>query len=376
MKTRRDIVSNRPQAERGRARLSSARHASATETNDALKTWIRRFVAFAQIFEGGKGARASARFTARSQGCADVTVPFVREAKRAEARAPLLAPGAVRTPIYSVGTPCLQAFSLIEIMVAVTLLAVIIVGLLAMFYQTQRAFRAGMAQVDVLEGGRATMELITRELQEVSASSDSPVTNFEARVPVGYASLNLELPAGETISSTIQDLWFLRRFNDDWFGESYHVGNPVAGVGTLYRMFVTGGRTNAPGLTDLLRTPLIDTNSPLTTNFIRVADGVVHFRVVPFDSRGLLLTNNDFNAGIYAIPSGPIYYSFSNTLPAYVDIELAVLEPKAVEQVRARANNIAKAIEYLKKQPGRMHFFKQRVALRNAPQYLSVTNVP
>src|SRR5436309_8858412 len=43
-------------------------------------------------------------------------------------------------------------FSLLEMMVAVTLLAIIIVGLLSMFYQTQRAFRQGSTQSDVLEG--------------------------------------------------------------------------------------------------------------------------------------------------------------------------------------------------------------------------------
>src|SRR6266581_6128658 len=68
-------------------------------------------------------------------------------------------------------------FSLIEVMVAVSLLAVIIVGLLAMFYQTQRAFRSGIAQVDVLEGGRATLDLISRELQEMTAASDPTITN-------------------------------------------------------------------------------------------------------------------------------------------------------------------------------------------------------
>ena len=62
-------------------------------------------------------------------------------------------------------------------MVAVSLLAVIIVGLLAMFYQTQRAFRSGIAQVDVLEGGRATLDLISRELQEMTAASDPTITN-------------------------------------------------------------------------------------------------------------------------------------------------------------------------------------------------------
>ena len=62
-----------------------------------------------------------------------------------------------------------RAFSLIEVMVAVSLLSFIIVGLLAMFFQVQRAFRAGTAQADIMEGGRATMGLIVRDLQEMTA---------------------------------------------------------------------------------------------------------------------------------------------------------------------------------------------------------------
>src|SRR5262245_45016848 len=70
------------------------------------------------------------------------------------------------------------AFSLLEVMVAVALLAVIIVGLLAMFYQVQRAFRAGTGQGDLMEHGRATMNLLTRELQQASATRYASVTNL------------------------------------------------------------------------------------------------------------------------------------------------------------------------------------------------------
>src|SRR5258706_7926530 len=185
------------------------------------------------------------------------------------------------------------AFSLVEIMVAVGLLAVIMVGLLAMFYQTQRAFRAGMAQVDVLEGGRAAMELISRDLQEVCASLETPVTNFEARVPTGYTPLAIELTAPDPpANTTLEDVSFLRRANDEWTAGSYQVSNAVAGVGTLYRLLVTGGRANVGTLVDFARTTITGNNTPMLTNFMRVADGVVHFRVRPYDSRGLLIVSN------------------------------------------------------------------------------------
>ena len=62
-----------------------------------------------------------------------------------------------------------QAFSLIEILVTVAILSVIILGLVAMFNQTRRAFTSSMTQVDVLESGRSAADLLSRELEQVSA---------------------------------------------------------------------------------------------------------------------------------------------------------------------------------------------------------------
>jgi prepilin-type N-terminal cleavage/methylation domain-containing protein len=261
------------------------------------------------------------------------------------------------------------AFSLIEIMVAVAILGVIIVGLLAMFYQTQRAFRTGLTQVDVLEGGRAAMELISRDLQDAAASSEVLTTNFQINMPAGYSGmLTLPLLGSDTADVLIEDVSFLRRHNDDWTGESLRVANADLGVGTLYRLLVVTNRYYIGQLSEYTR------SAPLNTNFMRVADGIVHFRVRPFDSKGLMITN--LAPGFVGDPSKVAYLFYSNNLPPYVDIELAILEPKAVEQFRARTNNMVKAREYLLKQAGRIHFFKERVALRNAPEFLSVTNVP
>src|SRR5688572_16391406 len=64
-----------------------------------------------------------------------------------------------------------RAFSLIEIMLAVALMTIIMLGLLAMFYQTQRAMRIGTAQVDVMSTGDAVMQMIARELKETTAGN-------------------------------------------------------------------------------------------------------------------------------------------------------------------------------------------------------------
>src|SRR5436190_15569231 len=76
-----------------------------------------------------------------------------------------------------------DAFSLVEILVAVGLLAFIIVGLLAMFYQTQRAFRSSATQTDVLEAGRAVMQMIRQDLMDVHATDNTNVISFVSLDP-------------------------------------------------------------------------------------------------------------------------------------------------------------------------------------------------
>ena len=60
-----------------------------------------------------------------------------------------------------------SGFTLVEIMVVMILLSVIVLGLMAMFNQTQRAFRAGMAQTDQMEGGRMFNDLAGSALPEL-----------------------------------------------------------------------------------------------------------------------------------------------------------------------------------------------------------------
>src|SRR5580698_5587978 len=58
-----------------------------------------------------------------------------------------------------------SAFSMVELLVAMTLMTLIVLALMAVFNSTQRAFRASVTQTDILEGGRATMDLISTDLR-------------------------------------------------------------------------------------------------------------------------------------------------------------------------------------------------------------------
>jgi prepilin-type N-terminal cleavage/methylation domain-containing protein len=259
-----------------------------------------------------------------------------------------------------------RGFSLLEIMVAVALLALIIVGLLAMFYQVQRAFRSGTAQVDVMERGRAGTSMIVRETQEAIAVQLEGITNMAVVLPVVDLNNNpapvtaaqQALPGGETRQNFLRDFFFLSRMNDEWVGTAYRISNAVSGVGTLYRL-VERQTTNNPWFfasNFAIATPYNN------TNFRRVMDGVVHFTVELYDTNGwfILPANNAYPSALgYAVTNG--------MLPAYVDVELAVLEPIPLEKFRYRYDvNTVQAGTYLANQAARTHVFRQRVPIRPA----------
>ncbi|HEU0008216.1 MAG TPA: prepilin-type N-terminal cleavage/methylation domain-containing protein [Verrucomicrobiae bacterium] len=276
------------------------------------------------------------------------------------------AAGAGGTPALLCSRAGQRAFSLLEIMVAVALLALIIVGLLAMFYQVQRAFRSGTAQVDVMEGGRAATSMIVREAQEAAATQLDGVTNMAVVPPMKNAantvavadSFAQSLPGGETRQNFLRDFFFISKVNDEWVGTAYRISNAVSGVGTLYR-FVE--KTNLANLAPLVNK--LATSNPYMNpkDCRRVMDGVVHFTVDFYETNGVFFTNN----------SDPTYILYSATnemLPAYLEVQLAVLEPVPLEKFRYRYDaNPVQAGTYLANQAARTHVFRQRVPIRPAP---------
>ena len=273
-------------------------------------------------------------------------------------------------PVARAALAALAAFSVIEIMVAVSLLAVIIVGLLAMFYQVQRAFRQGTAQVDVMEGGRAIMGFLNRELQQMAPTDVAFTTNcliINSESPVlraATASTTQTLSSGDVRTNLLRDLVFISKVNDEWQGVAYRISNSVSGVGTLYRMVMTTNDDSNPEIAQIavsnmtrriMEIPLTD----LRAEFHPVLDGVVHFSATAYDRGGEYQTNAVF-------PSFGLGFAYLGTaLPSYLDLELGALETGAVEKFRARAEvNASRAATFLEQQAGRTHLFRQRVAVK------------
>jgi len=290
------------------------------------------------------------------------------------------------------------AFTLVELLVAVALMSFIVLGLLAMFSQTQRAFRASMTQTDVLESGRIFTDMMARELGQI-APIDRPFTTnlFVSLSPLFNQPLLQGMP-GTTYqgqpgtqdrrTNIIQKIFFLALANQDWSGIGYQVipdTTSTIGLGTLYRF-----ATNHPGYsaTNLSGEFL---NAPLAS-YNRISDGVVHLRLRAFATNGypIFWDGNTrlvpkFRASGYtnasnlspivrnavatnSLPGAPDvtdYYFMSNALPAYLELEVGILEPHILERFKAIGTNNAVAQQrYLSNHVAQVHLFRQRIPVR------------
>jgi len=268
------------------------------------------------------------------------------------------------------------AFSLIEILVTVALLSVIILGLVAMFNQTRRAFTSSMTQVDVLEAGRTAADLIARELEQMTASSAGGVCNFFVDTPTTYNNPILQplTDPNDIKTNNLQEVYFLTRNNQQWSGIGYRLTNYADGIGTLFRY----SSNNIPFTSNSILYNLTNyfTNTVVPgPNFSRLIDGVVDFRVRAYNTNGVLLpqmTNSGRTILIQTnVTTGEYTLDVFNNgaLPAYVEVELGVLEDRALARYQALSvggtGPGTPARAYLASHAGQVHIFRQRIPIRN-----------
>ncbi len=291
-----------------------------------------------------------------------------------------------------------RAFSLVEILVAITLLSLIVLALMAVFNSTQTAFRASVTQTDVLEGGRATMDVMTADLRQMAPSlgySNSLVNLYycNSNNPVNfYANTNFYYNTGPLIqpllaspdnrqrTNVLENIFILSRGNlngsPTWFGTGYAV-NPAAttNLNPLYRFYMTTNVEASPNPAMLFNIFMSSvTTSSFSNNWSHLLDGVVDLTVRAYDTNGVWMTNGYTfgyaNAAKNALflPSAlgeTGFYMFSNTLPASVEIDLGVLEDRTLQRAGTWPNGSPAQISYLAQQVGKVHIFRQRVNIPN-----------
>ena len=291
-----------------------------------------------------------------------------------------------------------RAFTIVELLVAISILTLIVLVLYGLFDQVQRALRSNVAQIDVHEGGRAGMELLSREMEQIQAGNRAGITNIHIRLTAPPYQQAL-LGANENRTNVLAGVTFLTHSNKSWFATSYKVlvftnkaGNPFASdaqfadrVGTLCRFTQrisdsdfanTNLLANIMKILDPALAPI--PNYQTLTNYQRVVDGVVHFRIRAYDSNGYsmnYLSNSFVNVSmIYdplnTSPAGTLAsetrYAFVNSaLPACLEVEMGILEPQVLERYRSYPNATV-AGNYLARQAGAIHLFQQRVPVRMA----------
>jgi len=290
-----------------------------------------------------------------------------------------------------------SGFTLVEVLVAVTLTSLIVLALMAVFNGTQSAFRAGLTQIDVLESGRETMDLIASDLRLMSPSlgasnapqgsmSQVPV-NFYAGAPSALPNQNLPLtqpliPGGQQSRTyALENIFILSLDNQTWTGVGYVVDVNSFPTNTLYRFSISTNATADP--TALFNIFISDcqnfSSAAFSTNMSRLMDGVVELRARAFDVNGGWMTNQIISSGsetttnnnVYYLPPSSAsagetgFYMFSNTLPAAVEIEMGALEDRTLQHVESLPSSAQ--LTYLTglDQAGKVHIFRQRVSIPN-----------
>ena len=296
-----------------------------------------------------------------------------------------------------------SAFSLIEIMVVVALLSLIIFGLLAMFNETQLAFRSSMTQSDVLESGRMFMDMSGRELEQATPSYYRGFYNFYSAPPANAGfKLNffknpltqwmpgMTPPGDQRTNILSDDVFFVIRQNQTWTGVGYFVRQDAADptvsarVGTLYRwttnMSTVQFQYSANAMWRTFNAVCNFKNNPSATTGLsslgisKVMDGVVHFRARAYDTNGFWIMPGNLNVSFAMraestnsnIPGEFTYGFTSNALPAYVDLEVGVLEDRTYQHYQALASTAPAAAQlYLSNHVAQVHLFRRQIALRN-----------
>jgi hypothetical protein len=295
--------------------------------------------------------------------------------------------------------------------------------LFKIFDKTQSAMRSNVAQVDVMEGGRAIMDLLKRDLEQMTSPDGLTTNNINFYVGLGSSVNVVDLPGSEVWTARtnyLDEVYFLKLNRDSalnlvWDATVYRVlsrinttpgelANPAyvtnyaaEGVGWLARRSEITTLTNRtasvlPGAAGL-DLDLSDPDHPFNVasgktdrdwaRFSRVAAGVVHFQVAPLDSRGQPLYHS-LSTNLTAYGSGVVaqlpnqgaldpnrwqYYLVGDALPASLQVELGILEPQVADRLNSLPNPQVRA-EFLREQAAKIHYFKQRIPLRSAPRLL------
>lgn len=281
-----------------------------------------------------------------------------------------------------------NAFSLIEVLMVVTLLSLIIFALMEVFNSTQRAFRSGVTQTDLLETSQAAMGLVASDLKLMAPSGFSDGVNFYAGNYQNYKLLEQPLVGSSAIrTNALQSIFILSRgsiaHHDSWIGIGYTVylstNSTQYGLYSLYRFATNFPVNSSPAPNWPNSVPNFIYNVCFVnfliapTNYSLIMNGVIGFTAKAFGPTGSLLDTNTpnvaTNASVYSGEGNSIFsFQFTNTMPSTAEIEMTVLEDNVLKHAMGLNApgqfpwDNAGEWNYLQQSAGRAHVFRQRIA--------------
>ena len=295
-------------------------------------------------------------------------------------------------------TVSISGFSLLEMLMAVTITTFITISLYAIFDQTQRAFRSGLAQVDVLESGRAASEILDYDIRQIvpnplefrsgrmaldnSANFRGYPFNFWVDNRSTFGSLGGSLLSGNSITTAHQNVIFFHRNNDELTAVGYF-NVPIAlnwagrrpprapVISTLYRFSATRklSALNEEVFERILQAflagPIAWQKNPTRDyQYQEIISGVVQMRWSPFAPNGEwwqfiddpLVRRSGGGSFLSGLTAG------GNVIPAQVEYELMVLEEETLKQyVILGEANALQARDFLGEHVQNIHYFRKRI---------------
>jgi prepilin-type N-terminal cleavage/methylation domain-containing protein len=291
-----------------------------------------------------------------------------------------------------------RGFTMVEVLVVLTLLSLIVFALMAVFSGTQRAFNASLTQTDTLEGGRAVMDLMAQDLESMIPSYDvsnyfisngnvitTNAVNFSTFVNANFASPPSPLyqslvgsPDGAMRTNILENIFILGKSNiggvPSWIGTGYFVNTnlPDGTLYPLYRFYMTTNATSGARGQNGLYLQFAEFQVTNSAAWSHLLDGVVNLTARAYDTNGVWMTNgyvNPFFIPVHNVVSFGNSYGemnclfFSNALPASVQIQLGTVEDRTLAHAEGLSG--AGQSNYLVNAAGQVHLFTRRVWIRN-----------
>lgn len=256
-----------------------------------------------------------------------------------------------------------RAVTILELMVAVSLISFIILALYQMFDTTQTQMRRTVREVDKFESGRAAAELLKRDVSQMTAGNSSAgvgAANFFVGTNWSAGAFTMINNGTNIVLQNTLQVGYFVSFDPvatptNWTAVAYRVAsstNPTVvadyGLGTLYRW-----STNANRFSTALQSAYFGGSGPPAGSFQRIVDNVVHFRVTGI-TNGVPVPVNGFLT--------------NNVLPSHVEIELGYLDSRTAERARGMLPNTSAVRASLATNVANVHLFRLQIPIRTGQQ--------